>query len=67
MEFVIRCKNRPAYRDSAIVQDGWTPDGRRQMREIAVPMSKSCHFDLRETTPECEGCCWRDAPDSRDL
>lgn len=36
------CFNRPAFRDTIVVQDGWTEDGRRNMVEIPDPMSKTC-------------------------
>lgn len=35
----IRCRNRKPYRDTMLVQDGWTPEGARIMREIPNVMS----------------------------
>lgn len=56
------CFNRPAYRDTLMVQDGWTEDGRRIMREHHDLMSKTCP---QNTPPfgeayiqrwDCDGC-----------
>lgn len=67
------CYNRPPYKETRIVQDGWTsPIGNMtaivspKMVEIADPMSKGCqqHGPLGEATlhPErwdCAGCRWK--------
>ena len=57
------CYNRPPYRDPTMVQDGWTDDGRRIMREIPQPMSKGCpqwgeFGEARRRGWNCEGCRW---------
>lgn len=62
----VKCKDRAAYLDTIDVQDGWTEDGRRRMVTIPARNSKSCHFDLRETDPGCQGCKWQKQQDPRD-
>lgn len=62
----IRCKDRPAFRDTILVQDGWTDDGARHMKRIPSTNTKSCLFDLRASQIGCQGCKWQFAGDLRD-
>lgn len=50
------CHNRPPMRKSLMVQDGWTPDGRRNMVEIPFAMSTNCRHDKTLTDSRCAGC-----------
>lgn len=55
------CFNRPAFKNTVVVQNGWTDDGRRNMVEIVDPMTKTCqqHGPLGEATLhgwDCAGC-----------
>lgn len=61
-----RCHNRPPFKDTIQVQDGWGFDGFRFMVELPDPMSKGCqqHGVMGEATlhPEqwaCDGCSWK--------
>lgn len=68
------CFNRPPFKDTAIVQDGWYWQilpfvGKTRiphMTEIPDPMSKGCqqHSPLGEATLhgwDCDGCRWKPA------
>jgi hypothetical protein len=50
------CYNRAPLREEALVQDGWTKDGRRKMICIPVPMTKDCQFSKGADDPRCAGC-----------
>lgn len=53
------CNNRASLADTALVQDGWTSDNRRQMVDIPDAMTKDCQYDLSATDKGCDGCRWR--------
>ena len=68
------CYNRPPFKDTATVRDGWRPfwvkDSHTLYSPLVIdvpdPMSKTCqqHGPMGEATlhPEkwdCEGCCWK--------
>jgi hypothetical protein len=55
------CHNRPPLQDAIQVQDGWTDDGRRIIKQMPFVMSRDCRHDLKLTDPGCAGCWWRDA------
>lgn len=58
------CNGRAPLADTAVVQDGWTSDNRRQMVDIPDPMTKDCQYRkdvLSKTDKGCDGCPWRDA------
>lgn len=67
------CYNRPPFKDTVEVQDGWSPiynaDGyTRNMKTIPDPMSKGCqqHSPLGEATLhgwDCAGCRWLSRPE----
>ena len=43
------------------MQNGWTPDGRRNMVRVSDSMSKDCgyaRFGYDRTDPGCVGCKW---------
>lgn len=50
------CHNRAPLKKTLMVQDGWTEDGRRIMKEIPFAMSTDCRHDKRSTDPRCKGC-----------
>lgn len=50
------CHNRPPFKQTLIVQDGWTASGRRINKEIKHVMSTDCRHDKRATDPRCRGC-----------
>lgn len=52
------CYNRSPFRDTLMVQNGWTSDGRRDMIEIPFRMAKDCMYDLKHTDVQCNGCRW---------
>ena len=58
------CKDHPErtgeHSPQSTVQDGWTPDGRRIMREHQpVWGNVECGHMTSEADPECTGCRWR--------
>ncbi|TXH55154.1 MAG: hypothetical protein E6Q97_09380 [Desulfurellales bacterium] len=67
------CHNRPPFRDTVTVPDGYHADGRRRFAEIPHTMSTDCGswkgfwtVDPPVRTPDalgfdCEGCRWRPA------
>lgn len=58
-----QCHDRKPFAETAEVQDGWTPDGRRVMKEIPAFGERGCvyatHY-LGTTDPGCDGCSWRE-------
>lgn len=56
------CYDRAPFVATVQVQDGWTADQRRIMREIPSFGSKDCEYaksGLGATDPGCAGCKWR--------
>lgn len=64
------CHNRPPFRTSHPMQDGWYMDGvTRTPSMITVPfrMTTDCQYSrdpmgLGQNDPRCEGCRWRAKP-----
>lgn len=57
------CYNREPFKETLLVQAGWTEDGRRIMKEIPFRMSMNCEYDLKQTDGECGDCKWRTSND----
>lgn len=57
------CQDKPDSRVTVIqVQDGWTQDGRRNMREHRTEwLPIGCGHSYKRTDPACRGCTWRTA------
>lgn len=56
------CKNKPDVRDlpGYFAQDGWLPDGRRNMVWIRTDwIDQACGYDKRKADSRCKGCKWR--------
>lgn len=56
------CHNRDPYKTSVPVQDGWTKDGRRIMKDAPNQMAPDCRYTLTELGRQdqgCTGCKWR--------
>lgn len=56
------CHDREPFEEIALVQNGWSSDGRRQLVEIPAAGSKDCQYAkgyLGQTDPSCSGCRWR--------
>lgn len=57
------CYDRPPFRDTLSVQDGWTKSGTKYTVEIPFRMDQECqyrHTQLGKADPGCVGCKWRD-------
>ena len=53
------CYNRAPLKDTILVQVGWT-EGRREMREYPVTMTKDCQYRKEnDTDKSCFGCKWQ--------
>lgn len=51
------CNGEAQWPGWQLVQDGWTPDGRRNMVTIAVePVRVACGHDVRTSDSKCSGC-----------
>jgi len=50
------CHNRKPFKDSLMVQDGWTEDGRRIMKEIPFRLSMNCEWSKEHDNERCDGC-----------
>ncbi|WP_288081853.1 hypothetical protein [Pseudomonas sp.] len=50
------CHNRPPFRDTVCVQDGWNDDGTRRVVEIPFRMSRECRYDRSLSDSACAGC-----------
>ena len=52
------CHNRPRQAVSVeLMQDGWTPDGRRNMVKIQTQwLDRGCRHDTKHIDPACAGC-----------
>lgn len=57
------CLDKPdSYQTTIMVQDGWTDDGRRIMREHTTHwLPIGCGHSYNPTDPACRGCKWRKA------
>lgn len=56
------CHDREPLAEIALVPDGWSSDGRRQLVEIPAAGTKDCQYAksyLGQTDPSCSGCRWR--------
>jgi hypothetical protein len=57
------CHGREPFAQTVQVQDGWSADQRRIMKEIPSFGSPQCEYvrsGLGATDPGCAGCKWRD-------
>lgn len=66
------CHNRPAFKPSMWVQDGWTHSAAatsRLPRMVVVPfrMAADCQYakDDRYADPGCVGCVWKSQSGAR--
>lgn len=50
------CHNRAPYRETLVVQDGWSIDGTRRTVEIPFRMSRECRYDRSLDDSACSGC-----------
>lgn len=53
------CHNRKPFKPTLTVQDGYNPDGTRNMVEVPFRMSPSCEYtrtELGEVDVRCGGC-----------
>ena len=56
------CHDRAPFADIALVQRGWTNDGRRDMVPVPFGMARDCQYvksELGQADPKCGGCRWR--------
>jgi hypothetical protein len=56
------CHDRAPFADVALVQKGWSTDGRRSMLEVPFTMAKDCQYvksELGKADPQCSGCRWK--------
>lgn len=59
------CRNRKSFKPTLTVQDGYKPDGTRNMVEVPFRMSRACEYartELGEVDVRC-GDCWHRASD----
>lgn len=54
------CYNRLPLKETLMVQDGWTNDGKKIMVEIPFLMNKNCQYTREHYADEsCSGCKWQ--------
>lgn len=53
------CFNRPSLLTFALMQDGWTEQGTRNMREVPLHWGEECKYTLTSPDVRCNGCKWQ--------
>jgi len=53
------CHNRQPFKQELQVQDGWTEDGRRVMKQIPFRMSNECEWSKEHDDDKCTSCRWK--------
>lgn len=52
------CHNRKPFKDTLMVKDGFTEDGRQKFKDVPFVMSRDCQYDNRKD-PMCRRCKWK--------
>lgn len=58
-----QCHNRAPFKRTLTVQDGYKPDGTRNMIEVPFRMSPICEYtatDLGGVDSRCQGCKYKE-------